>query len=149
MLPRNRSVPDAMVIPVLAYPDVREAVAWLCAAFGFRERLQIAAHRAQLIVGDGGAVIVAEYVDRERRPARGADYAGHSVMVRIPDVHAHCAHATAHGAAILQPPADHPYGERSYTARDPGGHRWTFTQTLADVHPNDWGGADIVLRDGE
>jgi hypothetical protein len=25
----NRSVPDATVIPVLIYPDVREAAAWL------------------------------------------------------------------------------------------------------------------------
>ena len=29
------------MIPVLTYPDVREAVAWLSEAFGFRERVQI------------------------------------------------------------------------------------------------------------
>lgn len=34
----NRSIPNAAVIPVLTYPDVREAVDWLCVAFGFRER---------------------------------------------------------------------------------------------------------------
>ena len=34
----NRSIPSATVIPVLIYPDVREAVAWLTAAFGFAER---------------------------------------------------------------------------------------------------------------
>jgi uncharacterized glyoxalase superfamily protein PhnB len=51
---RNRSVPAATVIPVLIYPDVREAVAWLSAAFGFAERLRIGeSHRAQLRVGDG------------------------------------------------------------------------------------------------
>jgi hypothetical protein len=37
----NRSVPAATVIPVLIYPDVREAVAWLSAAFGFVERVRI------------------------------------------------------------------------------------------------------------
>jgi hypothetical protein len=31
---KNRSMPDAAVIPVLIYPDVREAVAWLTAASG-------------------------------------------------------------------------------------------------------------------
>jgi len=31
----NRSIPSASVIPVLTYPDVREAVAWLCSTFGF------------------------------------------------------------------------------------------------------------------
>ena len=30
----NRSIPDATVIPVLVYPDVRQAVDWLTAAFG-------------------------------------------------------------------------------------------------------------------
>ena len=32
----NRSIPSATVVPVLIYPDVRAAVAWLEAAFGFR-----------------------------------------------------------------------------------------------------------------
>ena len=51
----NRSIPSTTVIPVLIYPDVREAVAWLSAAFGFVERLQIGeSHRSQLTVGDGG-----------------------------------------------------------------------------------------------
>ena len=31
----NRSMPAPTVVPVLIYPDVREAVAWLSAAFGF------------------------------------------------------------------------------------------------------------------
>jgi len=37
--------------------------------------------------------------------------------------------------------ADYPYGERQYTVEDPGGHRWTFSQTIADVAPEKWGGA--------
>jgi uncharacterized glyoxalase superfamily protein PhnB len=43
----NRSVPPATVVPVLSYPDVRAAVAWLSAAFGFAERTRIGdSHRA-------------------------------------------------------------------------------------------------------
>jgi uncharacterized glyoxalase superfamily protein PhnB len=145
-LPPNRSAPHAMVIPVLAYPDVRTAVAWLCDVFAFTERLQIADHRAQLVIGDGGAMIVAEYIDRARPPMLGADHVGHSVMVRIADVQGHHDHAKARGAEILQPPSDQPFGERQYVVRDLGGHRWTFSQTLADVHPNEWGGADVVLK---
>jgi hypothetical protein len=46
---RNRSIPSASVIPVLVYPDVREAVRFLEDAFGFVERVQIGEdHRAQL-----------------------------------------------------------------------------------------------------
>ena len=31
---KNRSIPDVSVIPVLIYPDVREAVAWLTVRSG-------------------------------------------------------------------------------------------------------------------
>jgi hypothetical protein len=52
----NRSIPSATVVPVLIYPDVRAAVAWLGEAFGFAERLRIGEdRRTQLSVGDEGA----------------------------------------------------------------------------------------------
>ena len=37
-------------------------------------------------------------------------------------------------------PIDFEYGERQYTADDPAGHQWTFSETLADVDPETWGG---------
>jgi uncharacterized glyoxalase superfamily protein PhnB len=141
----NRSIPSAVVIPVLVYPDVREAVGWLTEAFGFSERLQIGEnHRSQLDVGDGGAVIVGD-VHGNRRPPRAREVT-HSVTVRVDDVHAHCARARAHGARILMEPTDFEYGERQYSAADPVGHEWTFSQTLEDVDPETWGGK-LVIRD--
>jgi uncharacterized glyoxalase superfamily protein PhnB len=134
----NRSIPSPTVIPVLTYPDVREAVAWLGSAFGFVERVQIGEdHRSQLQVGDG-AVIVAD-VGSERRPPREGEVT-HSVVVRVEDANAHCEHARANGARILMEPVDFEYGERQYTAEDLAGHRWTFSETLDDVAPEDWGG---------
>jgi uncharacterized glyoxalase superfamily protein PhnB len=135
---QNRSIPSAVVIPVLIYPDVREAVAWLSAAFGFVERLQIGVnHRSQLSFGDG-AVIVGD-VRNDRRPPRAGEVS-HSVMVRVEDAKAHCARARAHGARILMEPTDFDYGERQYSAEDFAGHQWTFSETLDDVAPDTWGG---------
>ena len=127
----NRSIPAATVIPVLSYADVTEAADWLCAAFGLEVRLRIANHRMQLVYGDG-AVIATD----------GGETAGegHSVIVRVEDVDAHHEQAVAARARILQPPTDYPFGERQYTAEDLGGHRWTFSQSIADVDPADWGG---------
>jgi uncharacterized glyoxalase superfamily protein PhnB len=140
----NRSIPAAVVIPVLVYPDVREAVEWLGAAFGFVERLRIGeAHRSQLSVGEG-AVIVAD-VRHDRRPPRAGEVT-HSVTVRVDDVNAHCARAREHGARILMEPTDFEYGERQYAAADPAGHEWTFSQTLEDVDPATWGGI-LLLPD--
>lgn len=135
----NRSIPAPTVIPVLIYPDVREAVAWLTAAFGFSERVKIGEdHRSQMNVPGGGAVIVGD-VRRDRVPPREGE-STHAVMVRVDDANAHCAHAREHGARILMEPTDFEYGERQYTAADPAGHQWTFSETLADVHPETWGG---------
>jgi uncharacterized glyoxalase superfamily protein PhnB len=140
----NRSIPAATVIPVLIYPDVREAVAWLSAAFGFVERVQIGEnHRSQLSFGDG-AVILGD-VRYDRRPPRPGEVT-QSVMVRVEDANAHCERARAHGARILEEPKDFPYGERQYTADDLAGHQWTFSQSLADVAPEDWGGISVAVE---
>jgi uncharacterized glyoxalase superfamily protein PhnB len=137
----NRSIPSATVVPVLIYPDVREAVEWLSAAFGFAERVRIGeGHRSQLSFGDG-AVIVADVRD-QRRPPRGGEVT-HSVLVRVDDAHAHCERARTHGARIVMEPTDFEYGERQYHAEDPAGHRWTFSETLADAAPEEWGGESV------
>jgi uncharacterized glyoxalase superfamily protein PhnB len=132
----NRSIARATVIPVLAYPDVNQAAAWLCDAFGFSVRLRIGNHRVQLNVGDG-AVTVREMRPNEDTAALGI---GHSITVRVEDVDAHCKRARDHGARITQDPVTHPYGERQYNADDFAGHSWTFSQSVADVHPEEWGG---------
>ncbi|MDB5803682.1 MAG: glyoxalase [Betaproteobacteria bacterium] len=66
--------------------------------------------------------------------------ATHAVMVRVADVDAPRAQAKAAGAVILAEPADQPYGERQYSARDPGGHLWTFSRSIADIAQQEWGG---------
>jgi uncharacterized glyoxalase superfamily protein PhnB len=134
---RNRSVPPATIIPELGYDDVAEAAAWLCDAFGFTLRLRIGDHRAQLVFGDG-AVIVTEGGSAGGDPR-------HSVLVLVEDAERHHDQARKCGARILHPPADHPFGERQYTALDIGGHRWTFSQSIADVDPASWGATSINL----
>ena len=125
----NRSMPAGAVIPVLGYDDVAVAADWLCNAFGFTERWRAGSHRVQLAISDAAVAIT----DSGPR--------GSNVMVRVDDVDAHYEQAQRHGAQILGPPTDYPYGERQYTAVDPGGHTWTFSQSIADVAPEDWGGS--------
>ena len=124
----NRSIPNATVIPELPCEDVSATAAWLGEAFGLGVRLRIGDHRIQMNVGDGAVVLV----DSGVGPGR--------VLVRVEDVDAHHERARAAGARILAAPGDHAYGERQYSAEDPAGHRWTFSQTIADVDPGEWGG---------
>ncbi|HEY0683097.1 MAG TPA: VOC family protein [Steroidobacter sp.] len=129
----NRSMPTTGVIPVLNYPDVLAATKWLCAAFGFRERLIIGTHRVQLHAGFGAVVLAAGVIGHNSRTT-------FSVMIRVADASAHFARARDHGATIISEPTDYPYGERQYSAKDLAGYVWTFSETIADVDPASWGG---------
>jgi uncharacterized glyoxalase superfamily protein PhnB len=127
----NRSIPRCTVIPELIYPDVEKAVEWLCDVFGFTLRIGMGSHRAQLNVGDGAVVLM---------EPRGGGASRANVLVRVEDVDRHCEHARQRGALIVREPADYPYGERQYNVEDFAGHVWTFSQSVADVHPLEWGG---------
>jgi len=134
----NRSVPPAMVVPVLVYPDVRAAVAFLADAFGFVERTRIGeAHRAQLAVDGDWAVIVAD-ADGERCPPQPARVT-HMIRVRVADVDAAFVKAREAGAVVVEAPVDRDYGERDCTVEDLAGHRWQLAEALADVVPEEFG----------
>ena len=77
--------------------------------------------------------------------SRGERYRSHSIMVRVEDVDAHYKRSRQHGARIIRQPADLPYGERQYTVEDLAGHVWTFSESIADVAPEDWGGKSFQL----
>jgi uncharacterized glyoxalase superfamily protein PhnB len=140
---RNRSAPPATVTPVLVYPDVRAAVAWLESAFGFQERVRIGdKHRAQMGVGDDGAVVVADVgAERVAPDGRGET---HLIKVRVPDVDAAFARAREQGARVVEDLTTWEYGERSGVVEDIGGHRWELTQTVRDVDPEEWGGTAVT-----
>src|SRR5215216_2183516 len=126
----NRSMPPGVIIPEIPYADIIEAADWLSRAFGFKKRLQIGNHRIQLTFGDGSMVAI---------EGNGSD-ASCSLLVHVADVDSHYQQIVSTGARIINPPTDYPFGERQYTVEDIGGHRWTFSQTIADIDRASWGG---------
>ena len=101
----NRSIPPATVIPVLVYPDVRAAVDWLTAAFGFVERTRIGeSHRSQMSIGAAGAMIVADVAGERQSPQ--ANIVTHEMKVRVENVDAQFERARTAGATVLEPPVD-------------------------------------------
>ncbi len=139
----NRSVPPATVTPELVYEDVEAAVLWLCDAFGLSVRWQAGDHRAQLWAGDG--VLVVRDCPPDVEPGSPVPGARSSILVRVEDAAAVCARAQDQGARLVRELTDQPYGERQCTFEDLGGHRWTFTQSIADVAPEEWGGVSVEL----
>lgn len=126
-------MPQSVIIPEIPYPDVLEAADWLCSNFGFSVRLRIGNHRVQLKFNQGDLVITGP---------SPMPVPHHSIMVRLSNIDHHYAQTVLKGVKIVNPPADHPYGERQYTALDLAGHHWTFSQTVMDVDPAEWGGSE-------
>lgn len=138
---RNRSAPTATVVPVLIYEDVGKAIDWLCPAFGFTERLRSVGRdgrigHAQLSIAEG-AIMLGRQGAEFRVPR--SDEVNQYVHIHVEDVDRHFEHAKEIGARIVEPPTDKPFGERQYMVADPAGHRWTFSQSIADVAPEEWG----------
>jgi uncharacterized glyoxalase superfamily protein PhnB len=129
------------------YTDAAKAIDWLCDAFGFEVRLKVE--------GDGGTIVHSELVYGEAlimvaqagvvRPGRehwpktlspkSLGGGTQHLMLFVDDVDAHCAHARAKGATIIDEPSDRDYGaeywsDRSYGVVDLDGHMWWFTQRL-------------------
>ncbi len=62
----------------------------------------------------------------------------HVQLAEGEDLDAHCARARRAGAEIIQEPETQFYGDRTYRARDPEGHIWTFGVTVEKTTPEDW-----------
>lgn len=147
----NRSAAPGPVVPTLVYEDVGRAIDWLCDTFRFKERFRYGPQDnpagAQLAIGAGAIFLTKPRIGQSPewddqavfRPPHSNEVT-HTVSVHVEDVDNHYAHVKQSGARILHPPETYPYGERQYTVEDLGGHRWTFTQSVDDVAPEEWGG---------
>ena len=136
MLKKNRSTPNTAVIPVLYYPDVREAVEWLTTALPFTERLRIGDHRCQLLHGNGAIVVATPGGHADAAPSTLQSPGAHSVLLRVTGIDQLFERAKATGALVLAEPADHMYGERQCSFVDPWGARGRFRRRFSiPTHP--------------
>jgi uncharacterized glyoxalase superfamily protein PhnB len=139
----NRSAPHDLIVPVLIVSDVRAAVTWYGAVFGFVEHVRIGeGHRAQLGLR-GAELIVAEVRPGRRLPANGRS---HQVMLKVEDAAAVLARTVAAGATVTDELHDWEYGERQAMVEDVFGHEWVLTQTLVDTAPETWNGTTVTPR---
>ena len=138
---RNRSAPGSHVVPVLVYEDVGAAVAWLRHTFGFQERLRVAGregvvYHAQMWIAEQ-AIMLGKQGAEFHAPRSGE--VTQYVIAHVDDVDAHHEQSKARGANVTSPPSNMPFGERQYSVIDPGGHKWTFSQSVADMPLDAWG----------
>jgi len=84
--------------------------------------------------GDSIVYVGGEWAEFVASPVSVRGQNTQTIHVHLKDgLDAHCARAREAGAVILQEPIDQFYGDRTYRARDPEGHVWTFGQTVRQV----------------
>ncbi len=120
------SVPS--LYPALRYRDARAAIEWLCQAFGFQRHVVFDAPdgsvgHAELQMGT--AVIGLSSIG----PVSDANpwtSVSQGLYVCVTDVDALHDRARAAGAGMVMPLTNQDYGSRDFSARDSGGHLWSF-----------------------
>lgn len=130
-------------ISALFYLDPFAALDFLERAFGFERTMVITDEQgnlghSQMSFGSGVVMIGTEWSDDHKSPASIGRKCTQTVHVHLDeDIDAHSERARAAGAEIVAPPQDQFYGDRTYRARDPEGHIWTFAQSVQVVGRRD------------
>jgi MerR family transcriptional regulator, thiopeptide resistance regulator len=123
------------VIPFLVYEDIPAAHTFLVDVFGFtaggvyRDAEGRPVH-GEVSIGQTTVWLHAVAPEHGAISARGQEAVSGGFVVFIEDVDTHCALVRAAGGEIVTEPADQPYGQREYMARDPEGRRWWFASAI-------------------
>ncbi|HXI87563.1 MAG TPA: VOC family protein [Parvularculaceae bacterium] len=128
----------------VSYKNPKAALDWLEQAFGF-ERAMIITDKegnighSEMRFGDNLIMIGGEWSVDHKSPASIGGKNTQSVHVHLDeDIDKHCEKARKAGAVIIQEPSTQFYGDRTYRAKDPEGHVWTFGQKVKEVSPEEW-----------
>jgi uncharacterized glyoxalase superfamily protein PhnB len=133
---------DPVFTSAVFYRDPKAAVQWLERAFGFEVTMAIdgppespeMCHYELSSQGQGRIMLGGQWDDWVSSPEGLGGKNTQSLHVHLPgSLDEHCERARAAGATIAAEPDDQFYGDRTYRAIDPEGHRWTFAAKVRDV----------------
>lgn len=124
------------IFPMLAYRDAPAALEFLSSAFGFEETMRMEGENgtighAELEMGGQRLMLASAWRDAGMVPPFELPGVPSQLRVQVDDVDAHFRRAVEAGATVIDQPADQEYGERTYRATDPEGHRWIFASPIS------------------
>ncbi len=131
------------VIPYIVVKDAEAAIAFYIAAFGATEEFRMTdpsdgrIGHAELKIGDSIVMLADEYPDFG---ALCPDTIGGSPVtlhLSTKAVDEDLAQAVGAGATVLRAATDQSFGERNAMVLDPFGHRWTLSQTMERLSPDE------------
>jgi uncharacterized glyoxalase superfamily protein PhnB len=140
-----KAPPNGMprITPNVFYDDLGAALEFLCKSFGFETRMAMPGPDGSLMHAelqvDDGVIMLSPTVDDAHwtSPRTQGGRVTQSLYIYVDGVDGHCERARAAGAQIVAEPEEMFWGDRTYVASDPEGHRWTFAEQTRVVDPAD------------
>jgi len=128
------------VFAYLRLRDAGRAIAYYRDAFGATEKFRLTEPggrigHAELLLGGTTIMVSDEYPEMNIVGPQTLGGASSSIHLHVDDCDAMIAKAVELGGTLLRPAADHFYGERSGTVRDPFGHEWNIGHEIEAVTP--------------
>lgn len=128
------------LFPYLRLKEAARAIEFYRAAFGAKEKFRLTEPsgrigHAELELGSMTLMLSDEYPELGFTGPQTLGGTSMSIHLHVDDADALIARAVEAGASVLRPAADHFYGERSGTVRDPFGHEWMIGHEIEKVTP--------------
>jgi len=128
--------------PYLRVRRASEAIAFYQRVFGAEEKLRLTepsgrVGHAELDFAGTVLMLSDEYPDLGFCGPQTVGAVTASIHLHVDDADALIARAIEAGAELVRPAADHFYGERSGTVRDPFGHEWMIGHNIEQVTPEE------------
>lgn len=114
------------LIPYLYYQDADAALDWMEQVLGFTDPVRWRDESGRVSEADifaGSAMLSISGGTPPDESGQGA-----LLIIKVDDVDAQYRRISEATDVSADPPADQPYGPRTFTVSDPWGYRWTFWQ---------------------
>ena len=130
------------LFPYLRVRNADQAIAFYKRVFGAEEKMRLTepggrVGHAELDFGGTVLMLSDEYPELGFRGPQSIGAVTSSVHLHVDDADALIQKALEAGAELVRPAADHFYGERSGTVRDPFGHEWMIGHSIEQVTPEE------------
>lgn len=130
------------VFAYLRLRDAARAIDFYARAFGAVEKFRLTEPNgrighAEMALGNTTLMLSDEYPEFGIYGPESIGGTSFTLHLHVDDADALIRRAVEAGATVVRPAADHFYGERSGTIRDPFGHEWNVGHEIEQVTPEE------------
>jgi len=128
--------------PYLRVKEAGKAIDYYKAVFGVTEKFRLTEPdgrigHVELLFGDTTIMLSEEYPELGFLGPQSIGATTVSIHLHVDNCDTALERAVELGGTLVRKPADHFYGERSGTVRDPFGHEWMIGHSIEEVTPDE------------